>query len=159
MGPGVGNFFAELKRRHLYRVAAAYVVVAWLLLQVVNNVAPFMRLPDWAGGFFLVALLVGFPVALLFAWIHELAPEAAAPSRSPTSKLDWVLSGALLAVIGLLAYQQVSRPNVTTQQQAGVLAAIQAAAKPAGVSVAVLPFVNLSSDKEQEFFSDARLGH
>src|SRR5262245_29877537 len=94
----MGNLFAELKRRHIYRVAAVYLVVAWLLLQVVNNVAPFMRLPDWAGGFFLVALLVGFPVALLFAWIHELAPEAAHISRSPTSKLDWVLSAALLAV-------------------------------------------------------------
>jgi adenylate cyclase len=63
----MGNLFAELKRRHIYRVAAAYAVVAWVLLQLVNNVAPLLHLPDWAGTLFLVALLVGFPVALLFA--------------------------------------------------------------------------------------------
>ena len=65
------KFFAELKRRHVYRVGAAYAVVAWVLIQLVNNVSPLMRLPEWAGSFFLVILLAGFPVALLFAWIRS----------------------------------------------------------------------------------------
>src|SRR5437868_1239230 len=103
----MGKFFAELKRRYIYRVGAAYAVVAWLLLQLVNNVAPFMRLPDWAGGFFLVALVVGFPIALLFAWIHELAPAERALGRVSTGKLDRLLVGALLIVMALGSYQQL----------------------------------------------------
>jgi len=64
----MGNFFAELKRRHMYRVAAAYAVVAWLLLQLYNNVAPILELPTWVGRAFLLFLVMGFPVALLFQW-------------------------------------------------------------------------------------------
>ena len=76
----MGSFFAELKRRHLYRVAAAYAVVAWVLLQIVNNVAPGLNLPNWAIALTIVLLAVGFPIALLFAWIHQLAPaDGAAP--------------------------------------------------------------------------------
>jgi hypothetical protein len=96
----MGNFFTELKRRHIYRVGAAYAVVAWLLLQLVNNLTPFMRLPDWAGGFFLVLLVVGFPIALVFAWILELRPSADHPlAPVTTGKLDWALIGALVVVI------------------------------------------------------------
>ena len=104
----MGNFFAELKRRHIYRVAAAYAVVAWVLIQLVSNVSPMLRLPDWAGTLVLVLLLVGFPVALLFAWIHQLAPADGATARATTGKLDWVLIGALVVVIALVSYQQLA---------------------------------------------------
>jgi TolB-like protein len=148
----MANFFAELKRRQMFRVAAAYAVVAWVLLQVVNNVAPALRLPDWAATLVLVLLIVGFPVALLFCWIQQLAPNGES-SKTTTGKLDWVLIGALIVVIGLVSYQQLATSSVT--QQAGVEAAKSAAASPrTGISLAVLPFANLSSDKEQEFFSD-----
>src|SRR4030095_5650648 len=82
-GWGMSNFFAELKRRHIYRVAAAYAVVAWLLLQLFNNLTPIIRLPEWAGVLLLVLLIGGFPIALVFAWIHQLAP--AAPSSVPAA--------------------------------------------------------------------------
>jgi TolB-like protein len=153
----MGSFFTELKRRHIYRVAAAYAVVAWLLIQVVNNLAPMLHLPDWASGFFLVALLIGFPIALLFAWIHELAPGEGALGHVTTGKLDWALIGALVIVIALLSYQQLapSQATLSAGQQKGVETAREAAASPRGaISIAVLPFVNLSSDPEQEFFSD-----
>src|SRR5882672_5638932 len=101
------NFFAELKRRHIYRVAAAYAVVAWVLLQLVNNVAPGLNLPNWAVTLVIVLLAVGFPVALLFAWIHQLAPADGAAARATTGKLDWALMGALLVVIALVSYQQL----------------------------------------------------
>jgi len=65
----MGTFFAELKRRHIYRVAAAYAVVAWLLLQLFHNLQPIMKLPDWAGTLVLVLLMSGFPIILLFAWV------------------------------------------------------------------------------------------
>jgi TolB-like protein/tetratricopeptide (TPR) repeat protein len=149
------KLLAQLKQRQMFRVAAAYAVVAWLLIQLVNNLAPMLRLPEWAGSFFLVLLLIGLPVVLVFAWVHELesASEDGALARVKTGKLDWTLIGALILVIGLVSYQQLTTSSVT--QQAGVEAAKAAAASPrSGISLAVLPFVNLSSDKEQEFFSD-----
>jgi hypothetical protein len=80
----MADFFAEVKRRHIYRVAAAYAVVAWLLLQLVNNVAPVLDLPLWVARAFLLALVVGFPVSLLFAWMRELAAVDAAQARATT---------------------------------------------------------------------------
>ena len=88
-GARMGNLFAELKRRHIYRVAAAYAVVAWVLIQLVNNITPMLKLPDWVGTALLVLLLIGFPVALLFAWINQLAPADGSAARATTGKLDW----------------------------------------------------------------------
>src|SRR5882757_1891629 len=96
---GMHNFLAELKRRHLYRVAAAYAVVAWVLLQLVNNVAPVLDLPVWVARAFLLALIIGFPIMLLIAWMGERAPADGSAARAVTGKLDWVLIGALVAVL------------------------------------------------------------
>ena len=152
----MGAFFAELKRRHIYRVAAAYAVVAWLLIQLVNNLAPMLRLPEWAGSFFLVALLIGFPIALIFAWIHDLAPGEGALGHVTTGRLDWALIGALGVVILLMSYQVLVSPGaIVAASQQGVDQARRAADSPAtAVSVVVLPFQNLSGDATQEFFSD-----
>jgi TolB-like protein/Flp pilus assembly protein TadD len=150
----MGAFFAELKRRHIYRVAAAYAVIAWLLIQLVNNLAPMLRLPEWAGSFFFVALLIGFPIALIFAWIHDLAPGEGALGRVTTGRLDWALIGALSIVILLMSYQ-VLMPSRATVTADGVDQQRSAADNPAtAVSVVVLPFQNLSGDATQEFFSD-----
>src|SRR5229473_2296900 len=117
----MGGFFAELKRRHIYRVAAAYAVVAWVLLQLVNNVAPILDLPVWIARAFLLLLVIGFPVALFFAWMRELAPADAATPRATTGKLDWALIGALVIVIALVSYQQLaSSTGAKTVQQASV---------------------------------------
>src|SRR6266568_781953 len=104
----MGNFFAELKRRHIYRVAAAYAVVAWVLLQLVNNVAPVLDLPPWVARAFLLLLVIGFPITLLIAWMRELAPADSATARAATGKLDWALIGALIVVIALVSYQQLA---------------------------------------------------
>jgi TolB-like protein len=143
----VGRFLADLKRRHIYRVAAVYVVVAWILIQLVNNLTPMLRLPDWVGSFVLVLLLVLFPIALIFAWIHEWpAGEAAAPV-SATTKLDWVLTaGVALVVVGLLyglVADSLDAPQATTGTQ-----------QPGSLSIAVLPLVNTSGDPAQEDLSD-----
>src|SRR6266852_3790572 len=102
------NFFAELKRRHIYRVAAAYAVVAWVLIQLVNNVAPVLDLPVWVARAVLLLLVIGFPITVLIAWMRELAPADGTTARAATSKLDWVLIGALVVVIGLVSYQQIA---------------------------------------------------
>src|SRR5258707_11905618 len=104
----MGGFFAELNRRHSYRVAAAYAVVAWVLLQLFNNLEPILKLPDWAGSLFLALLAAGFPVALLFAWIHHLAGTDGPAGRPATGRLDWALIGALVVVIALVSYQQLA---------------------------------------------------
>src|SRR5262249_22683820 len=98
----MGEFFAELKRRHIYRVAAAYAVVAWLLRQVVNNIAPGLNLPNSAVTLVIVFLAVGFPIALIFAWcLHLASAEGAAQAKSGPA--DWILASALVIVIGLIA--------------------------------------------------------
>ena len=142
----MGNFFAELKRRHIYRVAAAYTVVAWALTQAVDILSQVFALPAWVAQPVLVLLAIGFPVALLVAWILEGKPQAAIASamRSKTGTVDWLLFGALAVVIALIGYRQF------TPGTAPAASAIQ----PGNISIAVLPFTNLSSDPEQEFFSD-----
>ncbi len=150
----MANFLAELKRRNIYRVGAAYAVVAWVLLQLAANVAPILDLPTWIARTVLLLLVMGFPVALVFAWVHEIAPDSRA-LRAPNSKLDWFLAGALVVVIALVSYQQLAPTRTAQEQQRGVDSARAASATPAGaISLAVLPFTNLSSDPEQEFFSD-----
>ncbi len=137
------NFFAELKRRHIYRVAAAYAVVAWVLLQLVANVAPILDLPPW----------VARSILLLLVWTVE--PAVASPTTA--TRTDFVLAGALIVVIALISYQEL-RPAPTpiaAQQTAPPQAGRAAQAAQSGdLSIAVLPFENLSGDAAQEFFSD-----
>jgi TolB-like protein len=148
----MGNFFAELKRRQMFRVAAAYAVVAWLILQVVNNIAPGLNIPNWVVSSVIVLLAIGLPVALLFCWIHQLAPGSGT-LQVKTNRLDWILAGGLAAVIALILYQQLA-PSTNPQQTAVEVAKPAATSLVGGISIAVLPFTNLSGDPAQEFFSD-----
>src|SRR5439155_9812009 len=70
-----GNFFAELKRRNVYKVAVAYAVVGWLLVQVVTQVFPFLEIPNWVVRLVIVLVAIGFPIALVIAWAFEATPE------------------------------------------------------------------------------------
>jgi len=88
-------------------VAAVYAVVAWVLIQLIGNLTPMLRLPESAGSFVLVLLLVAFPIVLNFAWIHGLPSAEAAATPSATSKLDWVLAGGLVLVVAGLVAQLV----------------------------------------------------
>ncbi len=112
-GLGVSmSFIQELKRRSVIRVGAAYLVVAWLLIQVIDTLQGMLRLPDWVGPFSLIALAVGFPITLFLAWAYELTPEgirsaedveAEQPvARFGGRKIDFVIIGALSMVIVLL---------------------------------------------------------
>jgi hypothetical protein len=69
------NFFGELKRRNVYKVAVAYAVVAWLLIQIATQVFPFFEIPNWAVRLVVLVIMIGFPVALILAWAFELTPE------------------------------------------------------------------------------------
>src|SRR4030088_2489887 len=95
------NFFAELKRRNVYKVAVAYGVVSWLLIQIATQVFPIFEIPNWAARMVVVLLLLGFPVALILAWAYELTPEGLqrttkvdpqeSIARSTGRKLDFII--------------------------------------------------------------------
>src|ERR1051326_406270 len=74
----MADFFAELKRRHIWRIAGGYAVVAWLLLQLFNNLTPVLKMPDWTGTMLLAMLIAGFPAALIFGWTVDMKASAAA---------------------------------------------------------------------------------
>lgn len=111
------NFFAELKRRNVYKAAVAYGVAAWLLIQIATQVKPFVEIPNWAVRFVVAVLFLGLPIALVFAWIFELTPEGlkrterVSPPESITRrtgrKLDFAIIGTLLTVIAALVFSRL----------------------------------------------------
>lgn len=147
------SLIRELNRRNVFRVAAAYLVVAWLLLQVVDVVGPILGLPGWLPRAVLIALAVGFPVVVIVAWAFEFTPEGikresevdrnVSITHQTGKRLNRVIIGALLLVIVLLV---VERSMFATRDMQAPMEAVN--------SVAVLPFVNLSSDTEQQYFAD-----
>src|SRR4051812_30590337 len=121
-GPG---FFAELKRRNVYKVAVAYAVAAWLLIQIATQVFPFFDIPNWAVRVVVLLLTLGFPVALVLAWAFEITPEGIkreseiAPNESITHHTGRKLIGITIAVAvaagGMLAFQLL-RPRLMTER-------------------------------------------
>jgi TolB-like protein/Tfp pilus assembly protein PilF len=149
------NFFAELKRRNVYKVAVAYAVLAWLLIQIATQVFPFFEIPNWGVRLIVLFIVIGFPIALILAWAFELTPEGIKRaedvdlSKSVTPKTGRKLTVIMLAIfvlaLSLLVFQ-LTRPHPTTS-----------VAKPPGApndkSVAVLPFANLSRDPDNAYFA------
>jgi len=164
------SFFAELKRRNVFRVGIAYLIVSWLLLQVIDVVMPILTLPDWVARFFFLLLAVGFIPVLIAAWAFELTPDGVRLERdvdrsqsiAPQTgrKIDRTIIGVLVLVVAFLLYKQFDQPPETSMptaisEPATAPAALTDSEADAGlVTIAVLPFVNMSSDPEQEYFSD-----
>jgi adenylate cyclase len=162
------SFFAELKRRNVFRVGAAYLVVAWLLIQVVDTVVPALHLPGWIVTAVVLFLIIGLPLALVFAWAVELTPEGlnreaevepAESVRHRTGrKLDFLIIGALVLALGYFAYDKVllapQRDAALVESTTEAIEKQAAAAADAQKSIAVLPFANMSADPEQEYFAD-----
>jgi serine/threonine-protein kinase len=148
------NFFAELKRRNVYKVAVAYAVVGWLLVQVATQVFPFFEIPNWTVRLVVLAIVIGFPIALIVAWAFELTPEGlkrtedvdltAQGHRKSYVWIYVVIAGASLS-IGLFFIGRYS---------AGTKAPTVSSNQSASKSIAVLPFANLSADKNDEYLSD-----
>src|SRR5438093_8396048 len=146
------NFFAELKRRNVYKVAISYAVVAWLLMQVASQIFPFFEIPNWAMKVFVAVIALGFPVALILAWAFELTPEGI--KRTETAEAEhlpglfrkraWIyvviVAGALVIALFFFGRHPTSKPS-------------EAMGLPAK-SIAVLPFDNLSRDPDNAYFAD-----
>ena len=109
------SFVAELKRRNVLKVGAAYLVVAWLLIQVVATLAPQLQLPDWAPRLITLVLMIGFPIAIVMAWVFEHAPEGLKVEPAPHgSKRVYAIAGALaLAAVGWYLKDHTSTPDDT----------------------------------------------
>ena len=162
---GKPSFFAELKRRNVHRAAVFYAAGAWLLAQVAGLVLPTFAAPEWALRWIILALAIGLPFWLAFAWAYEITPEGIkresdveaheSITHQTGRKLDrWIFAVMGLAIVLLLTDRFVLRRE--TSSTSGAAATISAAipAIETDPSIAVLPLVNMSSDKEQEYFSD-----
>src|SRR6185503_3878003 len=125
----MAEFFAELKRRHIYRVGAAYLVVAWTLAQFIGVLWQVFGFAPWIAQLAFFVFAVGFPVALVATWMSEAKPQQAIASavRAESTTVDWALFGALGIVILLIGYQQLA-PSAVPAPQPGVDAAREAAA-------------------------------
>jgi TolB-like protein len=154
----IDNFFAELKRRNVYKVAVAYAVVSWLLVQAASILLPTFEAPSWVMKVFVALLVLCFPVALIFSWAFEITPEGikreseieAGKSITPHTGRKIVGITIVVAVIATALFVfQLLRPHLTST--GGPSAPVNALSEK---SVAVLAFANLSDDKGSEYFSD-----
>src|SRR5256885_9797374 len=148
----MSNFFAELKRRNVYKVAVAYAVVGWLVIQVTATIVPALHLPDGVTTTVVLMVLVGFPIALVISWAFEMTPEgmkrtadvSAAEVRSmpywSKKKFAAFIIGVAIIAAGLFAYQFFHAPRSTTTANEK--------------SIAVLPFESLSEEKSNAYFAE-----
>lgn len=149
----MGNLFNEMKRRNVVRVGIAYIVLGWVVLQVGDVLFDMFGTPAWVGKTLAAILLLGFPFACLFAWAFELTPEGVKKTEevdqsdsithSTGRKLDFVIIAALVVALGYFIWERqgVVDPGAVVEAELDK-------------SIAVLPFVNMSSDEEQEWFAD-----
>lgn len=145
------SLLVELKRRNVFRVGLTYLIVAWLLIEIANNVVTPLGLPDWTTTLVIVLLAFGFPVALILAWAFESTPEGlrreddaagtGVPFRAFGRKWDFVIIAGLVLALGYFAWDRDSRQPAHE-------------AEAAGATLAVLPFEDLSPNEDQGYFAD-----
>ena len=151
------NFFAELKRRNVYKVAAAYAVVSWLLLQAASIFFPAFDAPSWVMKIFIIVIIFGFPVALIFSWAFEITPEGIKleseidPGKSIKGRTGRQIVAVTIALAvvaaSLFVYQLVRSNSIFTSKPIEASLILDK-------SIAVLPFENLSDDKSNAYFAE-----
>jgi len=154
----ISNFIEELKRRNVFKVATAYTIAGWLIIQVVSTVSPQLGFPDWVPPFFTVLVLVGFPLSLIFAWAFELTPEGLKKSQevniteSVTNRTGKKLNGLIITVLSMavvfLLIERVFFAKASILENASFESNFETA------SIAVLPFEDFSLGGDQEYFAD-----
>jgi TolB-like protein/tetratricopeptide (TPR) repeat protein len=150
------SLFSELKRRNVFRVATAYIIVGWLLTEVLATLMPMFGVPEWVGKAVVILVVVTFVPVLIFAWAFEMTPEGikrekdvdrdASITSETGRKLDYVTIAAVVAGVAFLAW---SKSGVDTPSEN-----FEVTETSGAPSVAVLPFVNMSGNADNEYFSD-----
>src|SRR5947207_8491169 len=143
------KLFAELKRRNVYKVAIAYAVVAWLLMQIATQIFPFLEIPNWAIRLVIMLIVIGFPIALIIAWAFELTPEGLKrteaadelPKKAPRNRA-W---SYVVIIAGAISVGVLFLGRYTSSKQSAELPA---------KSIAVLPFDNQNRDPNTDYLSD-----
>jgi TolB-like protein/Tfp pilus assembly protein PilF len=166
------SLLEELKRRNVFKAGVAYLALGWVVTQVTSTVAPLLHMPEWIGPVVVWIGVIGFPFVIMFSWIYELTPEglkrerevdrSASITHVTSRRLDHIIIGLLVLAIGLFAVDRFlprkAEPAAAAREAPAASAtpdAAQTTIPPVSEhSIAVLPFVNMSSDKEQEYFSD-----
>jgi len=161
------SLISELKRRNVIRVALLYLVAAWVILQVAELLFDVLKLPDWTSRLVLGLLILGFPLSLIFSWVYELTPEGLkreheidrnqSITHATARKLDVMVGVLLVVAIGMLVFDRyVERKpaQVTADAQTAAPSVAPPRARSGPASIAVLPFVNMSDDKANDYFSD-----
>lgn len=149
------NFFSELKRRNVYKVAVAYAVVGWLIAQIATQIFPFLEIPNWVVRLVIVLIAIGFPIALVIAWAFEATPEGirrtevadAMPSTARQKKHAWIYVVVIGASISATLF-------FLGRYTAGNRSAANSTNELPAKSIAVLPFDNLSRDPDNAFFAE-----
>ena len=166
------SLFTELKRRNVVKVGVAYLVLAWVVIQVTDSAVPALHLPEWVNSLVFYLGAIGFPFALFFAWAFEITPDGVkresdiAPEDSITAhtgrKLDFTIIGLLAIGLGYFIYEsrfstesETTDKSVTTTEPGSTLEpGTKVEQQSNNSSIAVLPFVNMSVDESQGYFSD-----
>jgi len=151
------NFFSELKRRHVYRVAIAYGVVAWLLVQIATQVFPFFEIPNWVVRLVVLITVLGFPAALIIAWAFEMTPEGLKRDNEiqPNEYVPRWSTRKFAALVASLAIFAAGVPLVhLVRTKPAFLSRLNAASALSEKSIAVLPLLNENGDSSDEYFSD-----
>ncbi|MFZ3374939.1 MAG: tetratricopeptide repeat protein, partial [Chthoniobacterales bacterium] len=147
------SFFSELKRRNVYKVAVAYAIVGWLLVQIATQVFPFLEIPNWVVRLVIALVVIGFPIALVLAWAFEATPEGikrtevadAMPPTTSKKRHAWIYIAAIGAALSVGLFF-LGRYTMRTT--------IAPLSGPPAKSIGVLPFENLSDDKANAYFAD-----
>src|SRR6266478_957787 len=142
----IDNFFSELKRRKVFKVGAAYLIVAWLAVQAASIGFPAFDAPPWALRIFILIALLGFPVAVVLAWVFDVTREGVKLDAGPSGGKALFALAALLIILALFWYfygqPSFRKGDAATPMTAG------------HNSIAVLPFVNISGKPDEDYFSD-----
>jgi TolB-like protein/Tfp pilus assembly protein PilF len=167
------SLFNELKRRNVFRVAAAYIIVGWLIMQAGEVMGPALRLPEWVNSLLVFFLILGFPLAIFFAWAFELTPDGLKKekdidktqsiTRATGQKLNYIIIVLMAVALAYFAWDKfVSKPEseaelaqVSPATEQTKMVALSSEQKTDKKSIAVLPFQNRSANEENAaFFSD-----